>query len=449
MDRNAAIAGEAGQQASAREIMRQRRRALISGREPERVSGRISSLRSSARAVFADIHQGGELFQVAALQGDPGFEPLRARALGDWVDIRGSWRDTLSGDRALFAESVELVARCEAGFPPWSEPLSEESARAQQDWARASDPHRMRRTLGRISCVEALRDWARREGLREAITPILAEEPSGAQAEPFWSAWRAGGRELALRVAPENALIRLAVSGIEGLYEIGPSFRNEGISSRHHPEFLMMEAYRVGWGWEEALGASFEAIGRAWEALGGDRLEPWRVFRAEDALLAFGCPEGRESDAAWLRGELERAGRRVPEGLSLEDLRWRALDDLFEPPRYPFALVGHPEDLSPLAAPDLERPGASLRFELYLDGLEIANGYEQLRDPFEQSERFRRQAERAASGEEAMGSDARYLEAMRLGMPRLSGFGLGIERLCQIAFGCSIREALPFPLSGS
>ncbi len=434
------------------EELRARRRALLSRREPPVLRGRVSSLRASSGAVFADLHAEGELYQACALPGSGAFRELGGARLGDWLELRGSWGETRSGDRALFAQELLEIARCEAGFPPWQEPMGEASARSRPDWARASDPGRMRRIAGRMGAVEALRGWARERGLREALTPILCEEPSGAQAEPFWTDWRAGSRRLALRVAPESALIRLALSGLEGVYEIGPSFRNEGISARHHPEFLMMEAYRVGWGAQEAFGAAREALGAAWAALGGEDPGPCRSMRIREALGAFGCPAEGIDDRDWLARRLSEAGGGGEEELrsrGLAALRWEALDRLFEPPRGLVAVWGHPAELSPLAAPDPEREGESARFEIYLGGIEVANGYEQLRSETEQRARFREQARRAGAGREAMGQDARYLDAMGLGMPRISGFGLGIDRLCQLAFGCPIREALPFPLSGS
>jgi lysyl-tRNA synthetase class 2 len=285
-------------------------------------------------------------------------------------------------------------------------------------------------------------------GLREAITPILSPEPSGALAEPFWTRSHAAGRDLALRVAPENALIRLLCSGMPALYEIGPSFRNEGFSRRHHPEFLMMEAYRVGWTMEQALAASRSSIESAWRALGGAPIGDWSDMRIDQALPAFGCPREIADDAERLRALLSERGHAAPAAASLDELRWIALEEAFEPPSTPCAVIGHPESSSPLAAPDPDHPGSSLRFELYLGGIEVANGYEQLRDARLQAERFAAQSERAGAGLEAMGQDAAYLDAMTLGMPALAGFGIGIDRLAMLAAGCSIREALAFPLSG-
>jgi lysyl-tRNA synthetase class 2 len=432
-----------------RERLRLARRALLSMDEPASMQGRIASLRASSGAIFVDIHRQGRLSQACALASAPAFLALRSCHLGDWISVDGAWGDTRSGDRALFAQAAERLAACEPGFPTWDAPLTDAAARARPDLARASDPIRLVRASARMSAVEALRDWARHEGLREAITPMLSPEPSGAMATPFWTRSRATSRELALRVAPENALVRLLCSGFDAIYEIGPSFRNEGMSWRHHPEFLMMEAYRAGWSMDDALSAACSSIQAAWSALGAAPIGPWSHWRIEQALEGFGCPPERVADLAWLSERCAEAGCALPDGSTLQDAQWHALEEIFEPPLTPCAVMGHPERISPLAALDPERPGECLRFELYLGGIEIANGYEQLRDAPLQAERFASQARRAGSGHEVMGQDAGYLDAMRLGMPALGGFGIGIDRLCQLAFGCSIRDALSFPLTGS
>ena len=180
--------------------------------------------------------------------------------------------------------------------------------------------------------------------------------------------------------------------------------------------------------------------------MGAPDLPGFEVLGIGEALAAFGCPAERVDDVEWLGAELQAAGR-VPEADPLS-LRWQALDELFEPPARPVAVRGQPEATSPLAAIDPNLPGASLRFEVYLGGMEVGNGYEQLRDRDLQALRFGAQADRAGAGREAMAQDERYMDAMGLGMPELAGFGLGIDRLVALAFGCSIREALPFPLQG-
>lgn len=432
---------------AARERARAARRALLLDSEPPRLSGRLSALRQSSGAVFADVNAGGRLAQACALPPSPAFAVLGGSRLGDWVELEGAWGDTRAGDRALFASDARLVARCEPGFPPWSEPMAEDAARARPDWARASDPRRLGRAHARFSAVAALRGWAAARGLLEAITPILSEEPSGAMARPFWTRSHALDRDLALRVAPENALARLLCSGFEALYEIGPSFRNEGSSRRHHPEFLMMEAYRVGWSARDAYEACEEALRVFWAELGWGPLGAVRHMEIEEALSAFGCPEAALGSPRALREWIDAAGGSIPESASLVELRWAALD-LCEPPVDPCAVWGHPPGLSPLAASRPGSPDACERFELYVGGWEVGNGYEQLRDAAVQRARFEQQARLAGSGAEAMGQDLGYLDAMALGMPRFSGFGLGLDRLCALAAGVSIREALPFPLAG-
>lgn len=426
------------------------RRALISASEPSRLSGRIASLRRGSRMIFADLHHLGELYQIACPAASTApFELLSGCQLGDWVEIDGSWRSTLSGDRALFCDRARRLAEASAGFPSWGEPLSESSARLHPDLARASDPHRMRRIHRRFLMIDRMRRWARDElHLLETITPMLSSEASGAQATPFMTRLESIDRDLALRVAPENHLARLLCSGIPALYEIGSSFRNEGFSRRHHPEFLMMEAYHVDWSWRDALRLAQQGCQMALSELAPDRRAfppEWIEMDVFEALPRFGFqgPVSLDSLGDFLLG----SGQTPSEDLELR--AWQALERLDSPDGF-LALTGHPAALSPLAAMDPQQPSRAARFELFIGGIEVANGYAQNTDAALQRQRFADQAQLHQLGLEAMGSDEAYLSAMEsLGMPAFSGFGIGLDRLCMLAFDCSIREALPFPLSGS
>lgn len=423
-------------------------------------------MRVSSGAVFVDVVADGALWQIAALrQRHPeSFALLSECACGDLIEARGAWESTRSGDRALFCESVARHAACEGSFPSWMEPASDETAAERPEMAMAADPRRQRWIQGRFRMVRGLRQWADAAGLWETPTPILTPCASGAAATPFMSRWQAGERELALRVAPENALIRLAMAGMEALYEMGPAFRNEGLSRRHHPEFWIMEAYRVGWSGQDALAQCVAAMNAGCVASGGRAPGAFASLRIEDALVACGWSEEQARDLDWMRARLRGAGRAPDTADSV--LSWQALDELCELPPDAIALIGQPVALSPLAARERvsgsggdgvscesAAPAVSDacdRFELFLGGMEIANGYAQLRDRAEQADRFIQQAERAGAGAEALAPDAAYLRAMELGMPAVAGFGVGVDRLAQWSLQApSIRHVLPFPLRGA
>jgi len=442
--------------ARSREEVAQERLALLGAGEPLRLWGRLSRLRVSSGAVFADVVADGALWQIAALrQRHPeSFALLSECVCGDLIEARGAWESTRSGDRALFCEAVARHAACEGSFPSWMEPASDETAAERPEMAMAADPRRQRWIQGRFRMVRGLRQWADAAGLWETPTPILTPCASGAAATPFMSRWQAGERELALRVAPENALIRLAMAGMEALYEMGPAFRNEGLSRRHHPEFWIMEAYRVGWSGQDALAQCVAAMNAGCLASGGRAPGAFAPLRVEEALVACGWSEEQARDLDWMRAQLRAAGHAPDTADSV--LPWQALDELCELPPDPIALVGQPVALSPLAAREAADSVGSAaseacdRFELFLGGMEIANGYAQLRDRAEQADRFIQQAERAGAGAEALAPDAAYLRAMTLGMPAVAGFGVGVDRLAQWSLQApSIRHVLPFPLRGA
>ena len=426
---------------------RQQRAELLGQGEPAMLQGRISRLRVSSGAAFADVMFNGRLWQAGALpESHPGcYEFLAARSCGDYVRLAGSWGESRSGDRVFFASACELLAACSIPFASWQEPPSEEAARANPDYARACDPRRFAMQLGRFRVLEALSAWAGQEGFMRAPVPVLQPVASGAAANPFVSRLDALGRELYLRVAHENELVRLLVSGFDSVYEMGPAFRNEGLSARHHPEFWLMEAYRIGMDWRRALEMSVGAINAARRALDLEPMQAPRVMGIREAWEAFGGSAQMFSDARGQALALSEAGF-APDP-DPEARAWQFLDEMLDPPMYPFALVGQPISISPLAAFDPGLGGAA-RFELFLDGVEIANGYEQCADAQEQARRFAQQAQRAGQAE-AMALDEAYLEAMRMGMPPLGGFGIGADRLAQRLLGApSIRSVLPFPISG-
>ena len=435
---------------SGREIRANARRvraALLGQGEPGIIQGRISRLRVSSGAAFADVLFNGRLWQAGALPESSRecYEFFASRSCGDYVRLSGSWGESRSGDRVFFAGGCELLAACQVPFASWQDPPSEEAARANPDYARACDPRRFALQLGRFRVLEALSAWAAREGFMRAPVPVLQPVASGAAANPFVSRLDALDRGLYLRVAHENELVRLLVSGFDSVYEMGPAFRNEGLSARHHPEFWLMEAYRIGMDWRAALDMSVGAIDAARAALGMEPMQAPRVMGIREAWGAFGGDPGMFSDPQAQARALSEAGH-APDP-DPEVRAWQYLDEMLDPPMYPFALVGQPISISPLAAFDAGLGGAA-RFELFLDGVEIANGYEQCVDAQEQARRFAQQAERSGQAE-AMALDEAYLEAMRMGMPPLGGFGIGADRLAQRLLGApSIRSVLPFPISG-
>lgn len=413
-----------------------------------RLSGRVSRSRALPRVVFAEMLVNGRLAQIAAraVEEPEAFALLTQARSGDWIEAVGEWGATRSGDRALFCQSARTLASCPASFPAWFDPMGGQALAQSPDLALASDPERMRRVRHRFELFSRVRRELEGWGFMEVATPILGPGASGAAATPFVTRCEALGEMASLRVAPESQLVRLLASGFERVFEMGPSFRNEGLSARHNPEFWLMEAYAVDQGMEEAMGwcerlcaLAYQSAGRSWVSA-----ERWGIERA--LAEAGGLSAEQAADEGFLSRSIEQRGGR-PEG-SLLTLQWQWFDLIEQLPRQPFFVMGHPVEISPLAAADPRDPARALRFELYAEGMELGNGYEQLSDAVEQAERFARQAERQGRGMEAMSADAAYARALEMGLPRVGGFGLGLDRLAQASFGArSLREMLPFPMT--
>jgi lysyl-tRNA synthetase class 2 len=312
--------------------------------------------------------------------------------------------------------------------------------------------------------VSTLRRYLDGAGFLEVETPMLHAIQGGAAARPFATHHNALDLDLFLRIAPELYLKRLLVGGLERVYEIGRCFRNEGISTRHNPEFTMLEFYEayatcdtVLERTEEMLCLVDAQLREAFPAYGENRpfrLErPFRRLRMADAVVDKGAPRAALADPQEMESFLARTypGQReawAPLGLGGR-IYW-----LFETQVEPYLgsepvfVVGYPTAVSPLSRPNDADPAWVDRFELFLSGYEIANAFSELNDPDLQAERFRAQVEARRKGDaEAMEYDEEYVQALEQGMPPAGGFGLGVDRLTMLLCGVgSIREAILFPL---
>jgi lysyl-tRNA synthetase class 2 len=289
---------------------------------------------------------------------------------------------------------------------------------------------------------------------------MLHPIPGGANAKPFKTHHNALDQEMFLRIAPELYLKRLVVGGFERVFEINRNFRNEGISVRHNPEFTMMEFYAAYWTHRELMDfteavlrhAARAATGTARPSYGGHEVDlesPFSRLTVKDSLVVHaGLTPEQAGDAALLRERIVAAGEEAPAHWSLAELQFGLFEAVVEEKLWqPTYILDYPVEVSPLARASDRDPSVTERFELFMTGREIANGFSELNDPEDQAARFLSQAKNKDAGdEEAMYYDADYIRALEYGMPPAGGCGIGIDRLVMLLTDSpSIRDVVLFP----
>jgi lysyl-tRNA synthetase class 2 len=428
------------------------------------VAGRIMLKRDSGKLVFATIRDRSgdvQLFISKAVVGDDAFAAAKRLDLGDWIGVSGTVMTTRKGELSVKPESIELLSKAIRPMPDKWHGLSDIDTRFRQRYADLIVNEDARRNFEiRHETVASFRRTLADHGFIEVETPVLHPEVGGAYARPFTTHHNTLDMDLYLRIAVELYLKRLIVGGMERVYEIARTFRNEGVSTRHNPEFTMMELYQAFADWTDVMDITEELITTAArDALGTtvltirgesiDLAEPWPRKRMIDyASQGAGVelhPSMPVADARAVASEL---------GVFVEN-RWgsgKIIEEIFEHTSEssilrPTFVTGHPVEISPLARVDRNDPHLTERFELFVDGRELANGYSELNDPVEQRRRFEEeQAAKDAGDAEAGTVDEDYLRALEYGMPPTGGLGIGIDRLAMLLAGVdSIKEVILFP----
>ncbi|MFZ9408030.1 MAG: lysine--tRNA ligase, partial [Burkholderiaceae bacterium] len=398
--------------------------------------------------------------------GEALHEAFKHWDLGDIVAAEGVLFRTMKGELSVRVSGLRLLVKSLRPLPDKFHGLADQEQRYRQRYVDLISNDASRATfVARSSAVSAIRQFMTRHGFLEVETPMLQPIPGGAAAKPFVTHHNALDQQMFLRIAPELYLKRLIVGGFERVFEINRNFRNEGISPRHNPEFTMMEFYAAwtDYRWimdfTEAVirDAALAACGSTTLQYQGRELhlgEPFARMTICEAILAHAPQYESEklADLAWLRQEL--AGL----GVNLNDPRHRqagvgALQlALFEETAearlwQPTFIIDYPVEVSPLARESDARPGITERFELFMTGREIANGFSEYMDPEDQAARFRAQVQAKDAGdEEAMYYDADYIRALEHGMPPTGGCGIGIDRLIMLLTDSpSIRDVILFP----
>jgi lysyl-tRNA synthetase class 2 len=441
------------------------------------LAGRLLGRRVMGRIGFADLHDATGRLQLHLSRdrvGDELWERFVAVLdLGDIVRARGRLMKTRTGELSLDVRELELLAKSLRPLPEKHKGLRDPEQRYRRRYVDLMTNPGVREIFVRRSrAVTAIRRYLDALDFLEVETPMMHTLPGGAAARPFLTHHNALDLTLYLRIAPELYLKRLIVGGFERVYELNRNFRNEGVSTRHNPEFTMLELYQAYAGWQEMMAltegllrhTALQVLGStrlpAAPASGGERADaevgldlgpPFQRRRMDELVAEALGLDTAESlrDPARLRRWLYVHGIVAPPGSGPGGLLFALFEGRVERRLVAPTFVTHyPVEVSPLAQNDPSDPFFTERFELYLKGHELANGFSELNDPEEQARRFRAQLERRAAGdEEAMAYDADYVEALEYGMPPTGGLGVGIDRFVMALNGVdSIREVLLFPL---
>jgi lysyl-tRNA synthetase, class II len=432
----------------------------------ESLTGRIIFKRDTGKLCFATLREGDGTELQAMLSLDKvGQEELDAWKsdidLGDMVSVTGEIITSKRGELSILATSWKLASKSLRPLPNDHKPMSEETRVRMRYVDLIVRPEARSAARMRPAVMRSLRETFNDQSFIEVETPMLQVMHGGAAARPFKTFSNAYDMDLYMRIAPELFLKRCVVGGIERVFEINRNFRNEGADSSHSPEFAMVESYMSYGDWRSIADVTRSLIQNAAMAVAGSHVVThhdgrqadlggrWKEISLYDAisegvgeqvtaltpideLKKYATKLGMKIDPKWVTGKLAE-----------EIFEHVAQDKLIEPT----FVMGYPVDTSPLVRAHREIPGVVEKWDLYVDGFELATGYSELIDPIIQRERLVEQAQLGAKGDlEAMQVDEDFLRAMEFGAPPMGGMGMGVDRLLMALTGLGIRETILFPL---
>ena len=428
------------------------------------VAGRVMQKRVMGKASFCNILDlSGNIQSYVARDsiGEESYKDFKKLDIGDIIGIEGEVFKTKTGEISIHASAVKLLSKSLQILPEKFHGLTNTDTRYRQRYVDLIVNPEVRDTfIKRSRIISAVRRYLDGQGFMEVETPMLVANAGGAAARPFETHFNALNEDLKLRISLELYLKRLIVGGLERVYEIGRVFRNEGLDTRHNPEFTLMELYQAYTDYNGMMDLT-ENLYRhvAQEVLGTTKIvykgiemdlgEPFERITMVDAVKKYAGVDWNEVET------LEQARELAKEhNLEFEERHKKGdiLNLFFE--EYveghllqPTFVMDHPVEISPLTKKKPENPNYVERFEFFMNGWEMANAYSELNDPIDQRERFAAQEEAFAAGdEEANHTDEDFLNALEIGMPPTGGIGFGIDRMCMLLTGAeAIRDVLLFP----
>ena len=443
--------------------------ALAAEAVPAKIAGRMMLKRVMGKASFATLQDSTGRIQIFLTRDEIGEELYAAFKhwdLGDIVAAEGKVFKTKTGELSIHATSVRLLTKSLRPLPGDFYGMADQEQKYRQRYVDLiTDEQARKRFTARSKAVSSIREFMVSHDFLEVETPMLHPIPGGANARPFKTHHNALDQEMFLRIAPELYLKRLIVGGFDRVFEINRSYRNEGISVRHNPEFTMMEFYAAYWDYNDLMDftealirdAAQKAVGTLQLSYGGkeekvDLAKPFARLTIREAILKHTEAGEHVDDAAWLTNALKKLGMNEEKDRlstrSLASLQVLYFEELVEEKLWqPTFIMEHPTEISPLARANDSRPEVTERFELYITGREFGNGFSELNDAEEQAARFNAQVAAKDSGDdEAMFYDHDFVRALEYGMPPTGGCGVGIDRLMMLLTDSpSIRDVILFP----
>jgi lysyl-tRNA synthetase class 2 len=430
-----------------------------------KVAGRLMAKRIMGKASFAQLQDMSgriQLFLQRDALPEGLYQEFKGWDIGDIIGAEGALFKTKTGELSVKAESIRILTKSLRPLPEKFHGLADQETRYRQRYVDlimnevSRDTFRMRSAI-----VQYIRQYLNDRDYLEVETPMMQAIPGGAVARPFSTYHNALDMDLFLRIAPELYLKRLVVGGYERVYEINRNFRNEGLSTRHNPEFTMLEFYQAYADYHDLMDLTEDLLrGMAQELCGGSTInyqgeaydfgKPFRRLTVFESILEFNpdLAAGDIDNLASARAVAEKLGIPLKDSYGLGKVQVeifeKTVEDRLTDPTF---ITAYPTEVSPLARRSDEDPFVTDRFEFFVGGREIANGFSELNDAEDQAERFRKQVEEKDAGDlEAMHYDADYIRALEHGMPPTAGEGIGIDRLVMLFTDSpSIRDVLLFP----
>jgi len=430
-----------------------------------RLAGRMMLQRDKGKVVFADLQDMSGRIQIF-VRGDAldaeEFEAFKQGDIGDFFGVSGQLFKTNTGELSIKVRKIELVTKSLRPLPEKFHGLADQEQRYRQRYVDLIMNEQSRRVFAiRSQAVQFIRNYMIEAGFVEVETPMMQVIPGGAAAKPFVTHHNALDMELYLRIAPELYLKRLVVGGIEQVFEINRNFRNEGLSTRHNPEFTMLEFYQAYADYETFMDLTEDMMRKLLLAVHGsmqlvyqgqsfDFGAPFTRQSVADAILHYnpGLDAGKLRDVDYCRQAAAQLGIHTDDSWGAGRLQIEIFEHTVEEHlQQPTFITGYPTEVSPLSRCNDADAFFTDRFEFFVGGRELANGFSELNDPEDQADRFRRQVEdKEAGDEEAMHYDADYVRALEYGMPPAAGEGIGIDRLVMLLVdAASIRDVILFP----